>query len=299
MKLLLRPLRSLRGSEPIIDAIVSVIGSLIFCTACFAGAPDPGPPQPPSSTTPRPPADYFQMCQNAGVPIPPPLAGSPWVNQGTVSGLLPVGDPPSTTGTIYSWTSPNGGTCIALQRGNIVTGIICTNSSGSRSCFFNYNGPSGGVPIQNYDNPWTRPGMENCVTCHQGNSTYLYTEPVASILGGLNLPKPPSLYIPVGAPPSWENIGWSGTMCTGCHDMPRPNPRWCLTVGLPALTSGYMPPNPATSEDLADAMVAILTCCELLLQQGIRPPPICNGQPQLPVLTPTPVRTPVKDPHAE
>lgn len=262
-----------------------------FCTA--GDNPVSGSCEPTTAT-------YLQSCQNAGIPTPPPIDVGPWTVVGTPGGLIPSGGSTSTTGTLLSWRGPNGGICLALQR-DTQTGIICSNADSSKACFFNFLGADPvGKTISQYQTPTTSPGMDNCTSCHQGNSPFLQTASLAAMLAPLNLPKPSNPYDAVAASASWNTRvttpSTTSGACRECHTIQLPNDRWCLNVAIPAISSGYMPPPPATPDQEEDATAIMIQCCNQIKQAGTRLPAECGLYIETPNLIPTkPSESPVMD----
>lgn len=220
-------------------------------------------------------ATYQTQCEASGVPSPPPLGAPPWTNLGTGTGLIVNADEKNPNGTLYSWSPPNGGTCIALQRDS-QTGIICSNGNGTHACFYNFAGKNPiGAAIVTYQNPVVNQTMENCTSCHRGPGPILATEPVAHLLDTVQIPKPPTPYVPVGAPPSWIVTGSKDNLCKDCHGMPEPEARWCLNVAIPAISTSYMPPAPKTEQQLQEAASLMLLCCDTIKKARGKLPPEC------------------------
>lgn len=182
-------------------------------------------------------AAYIEECRDAGVPIPPPMYASPWVNRGFFENEF-ISDPLAPELWFYESRDPEGA-CLALPRYNgkdgkkaKLLGLICLGKESSNACF--WDNPNQvefdrDVPVSidqfvgGADLDANNQGT--CTACHAGENPFI-VHPDKSAFAGLT----PSLmandwYDPL-VHPSWpENPGpttildsiTSESRCDSCH----------------------------------------------------------------------------------
>lgn len=206
--------------------------------------------------------DYIRECEEAGVPIPPPMFSKAWTNRNTFDTEF-ISEDSLAELWLYESDAPEGA-CLALPRyyetnTNVadLLGIICLGRRSSKACFWdNPNGPAGDFPrnvevdiskfVGGADLPAN--GQGTCTDCHAGENPFVVHPDVPAFAGLTAVLSSDDWHEPLVVP-SWpQNPGPldltainSAERCDSCH------------------TAGYAGRFPDVTQGLYGYCAAVLT----------------------------------------